>query len=111
MSATHMNGDVELHVTDDGPGFAPDFLPHAFERFTRGDHARARGGAGLGLAIVEAIARGHGGSVHARSTDDGSDVWLVVPAQSPLRQSGSAAQSPPNNTAASAPETIAASSE
>jgi signal transduction histidine kinase len=111
VSAVHVNGDVELHVADHGPGFPADFLPHAFERFTRGDHARARGGAGLGLAIVDAIARGHGGSVHARNTDDGSDVWLVLPVQLRLRASGSAAQSPPNNSAASAPDTIAASWE
>jgi signal transduction histidine kinase len=111
VSAVHTNGDIELHVADHGPGFPAEFLPHAFERFTRGDHARARGGAGLGLAIVDAIARGHGGSVHARNTDDGSDVWLVIPAQSSRRASGTTAQSPPNTSAATTPETIAASSE
>ncbi|MFL5840264.1 MAG: sensor histidine kinase, partial [Thermoleophilaceae bacterium] len=109
--AQRVNGDVELHVADEGPGFPAEFLPHAFERFTRGDHARARGGAGLGLAIVEAIARGHGGSVHARNTGGGSDVWLVVPAQSMRRASGSPAQSPPNSSPATTPDTIAASSE
>jgi heavy metal sensor kinase len=111
VSAAGANGDVELHVTDRGPGFPPNFLPHAFERFTRGDHARARGGAGLGLAIVDAIARGHGGSAHARSTGDGSDVWLVFPAQSIRRASGSPAQSPPNSSAATTPDAIAASPE
>ena len=43
------------------PGFPADFLPHAFERFSRADVARAEGGAGLGLAIVDAVARAHGG--------------------------------------------------
>jgi heavy metal sensor kinase len=111
--ALRANGAVELHVVDHGSGFPDDFLPLAFERFTRGDPARARGGTGLGLAIVEAIARGHGGSVHARNTVGGSDVWLVVPAQSSLirRASGNAAQSPPNSSVATTPETTAAPSE
>jgi two-component system, OmpR family, sensor kinase len=56
---------IELRVSDEGPGFPPGFLPHAFERFTRADEARERGGAGLGLAIVDAIARAHGGRAHA----------------------------------------------
>src|SRR5262249_10164793 len=51
---------VELHVRDDGDGFADGFLPHAFDRFTRADPARSGGGAGLGLAIVDTIARAHG---------------------------------------------------
>ena len=72
--AAEARGDaVRLHVRDDGPGF-PDGLA-AFERFTRGDAARGRGGAGLGLAIVDAVARAHGG----RAGADGGDVWIEVP--------------------------------
>jgi two-component system, OmpR family, sensor kinase len=41
---------LELHVTDDGPGFPPDFLPYAWERFARADAARTEDGVGLGLA-------------------------------------------------------------
>lgn len=55
-------------VHDDGPGFAPGLAPHAFERFARGDASRNRaGGAGLGLALVEAIVRSHAGSVRLSS--------------------------------------------
>jgi signal transduction histidine kinase len=80
LSALEGDGGIELHVTDEGPGFPPDFLPHAFERFSRGDEARTRGGTGLGLAIVEAIARAHGGSAHARNLEStGADVWLSMP--------------------------------
>ena len=43
-------GGVVVVAEDDGPGFEPAFLPHAFERFTRADQARGQGGTGLGLA-------------------------------------------------------------
>ncbi|MBA3261034.1 MAG: HAMP domain-containing protein [Thermoleophilaceae bacterium] len=52
---------LELEVSDQGEGFAPDFADRAFERFARGDLARTRDGTGLGLSIVRAIAQGHGG--------------------------------------------------
>jgi signal transduction histidine kinase len=82
MTGTRVNGHVELHVTDEGPGFPEDFLPGAFARFARGEPARPRGGAGLGLAIVDAIARAHGGSAHAANGIHGSDVWLSLPSAS-----------------------------
>ena len=53
---------VEIDVSDEGSGFAPDFAAHAFERFARSNRARTGEGVGLGLAIVQAIAEGHGGS-------------------------------------------------
>ena len=56
-------------VSDTGPGIGAEHLPHLFERFYRVDKARARqhGGAGLGLAIVEALVKAHGGSVSVSS--------------------------------------------
>jgi two-component system, OmpR family, sensor kinase len=83
LEAARANGAVSLSVSDTGPGFAPEVLPHAFERFTRADEARSSGGAGLGLAIVAAIARAHGGTATARNQPDGgAAVTLVVPAAS-----------------------------
>jgi two-component system, OmpR family, sensor kinase len=62
-------------VHDDGPGFPPDFVDHAFERFARVDQARERtGGAGLGLSLVEAIVRSHGGTVTLTSAPAGTTV-------------------------------------
>ena len=80
LTAAAHDGRVELHVLDEGPGFPPAFVAHAFERFSRADVARSRGGAGLGLALVDAIARAHGGSAHiAHRESDGADVWLSIP--------------------------------
>jgi signal transduction histidine kinase len=82
VAARLANGDVVLAVSDGGAGFPPDFLPHAFERFTRADGARTGGGAGLGLALVDAVARAHGGSAHAVNVDGGGvEVWLLLPSR------------------------------
>jgi signal transduction histidine kinase len=82
VQAGGRDGMVVVEVTDAGPGFPADFLPHAFERFRRADRSRARsdGGAGLGLAIVKAIARGHGGQAEAANRPDGgAAVRLLLP--------------------------------
>lgn len=79
VSATAAGPDLTIEVTDSGPGFPEDFLPHAFERFTRPDASRARsdGGAGLGLAIVAAIAHAHGGRAEARNRPTGGAVVAI----------------------------------
>jgi two-component system, OmpR family, sensor kinase len=79
LVARRANGRVELHVHDQGPGFPPGFLDHAFDRFTRADLSRQGPGVGLGLAIVTVIAHAHGGSAHAANLDGGADVWVELP--------------------------------
>jgi signal transduction histidine kinase len=80
LRASEQNGNVELHVLDEGHGFEPEFLPRAFERFSRADPARSRGGAGLGLSIVQAIAEAHAGEAHAANrAEGGADVWVSLP--------------------------------
>jgi signal transduction histidine kinase len=78
LAAAAKPGTLVLHVTDEGDGFPPEFVEHAFERFSRADGSRA--GAGLGLAIVAAVAHAHGGSATASNgRDGGGDVALELP--------------------------------
>jgi signal transduction histidine kinase len=80
LAARPDGAGVELHVTDEGPGFPEAFIDHAFERFSRADGGRGRGGTGLGLAVVDSIARAHGGGAHARNRPEGgADVWIEIP--------------------------------
>jgi two-component system OmpR family sensor kinase len=79
----HAQDLVVIEVRDQGPGFPPGFLPHAFERFSRADagRSRAEGGTGLGLAIVDFIARAHGGrAVAVNRPDGGAQVSVELPA-------------------------------
>lgn len=80
---------VELSVEDDGPGFTPEGLAHATERFWRGDPARRRGGTGLGLSIVDAIVRAHHGSVTlANAGTHGARVTVELPFIPPSSPTG-----------------------
>lgn len=84
LSSRPIDDTVELRVSDDGTGFPTGFLEHAFERFSRADDARGRGGIGLGLSIVDAIARAHNGQAHAANLPDGgAAVWIAIPHSHP----------------------------
>ena len=74
-----------LDVIDNGPGIAPEHLPHVFERFYRADKARSRagGGAGLGLAIARWAVEANGGRIEVESElARGSVFSIVLPAAS-----------------------------
>ncbi len=76
---------VAVEVRDHGPGFPPEFLPHAFGRFQRADRARSRadGGTGLGLAIVASIVRAHGGTAIAgNDPGGGARIRIELPLDS-----------------------------
>jgi signal transduction histidine kinase len=81
LSASRSDGQLELTVSDAGGGFPEGFAEYAFERFTRVDVARSRGGAGLGLSIVRAIAEAHGGVATAdeSAANGGARVRLTLP--------------------------------
>src|SRR5207237_8399397 len=78
LSAIRSGDSVELHVSDEGPGFPPEFAEHAFERFARAEESRTSSGAGLGLAIVAAVAEAHGGSA---AVGEGAVVSIRVPTE------------------------------
>ena len=76
------NDSLVIEVTDSGDGFEPTFVERAFEPFSRADGARSRthGGAGLGLAIVRAVADAHGGTVQAgNQPGGGASVTMRIP--------------------------------
>jgi signal transduction histidine kinase len=71
---------IAFVVSDGGPGFPPDFLPRAFERFSQADASHGSTGSGLGLALVDAIARAHGGRAAVANRDGGgASATLVLP--------------------------------
>jgi signal transduction histidine kinase/CheY-like chemotaxis protein len=91
--------NVELTVTDDGPGIDPGFLPHVFERFRQADSSstRSHGGLGLGLAIVRHLVELHGGTVAAHNRPDGPGAVFRVrlPPLPALSAENAAAAGPP----------------
>jgi len=78
------DGEARLWIRDSGPGVPPEEQDEIFERFARGSRGRRLEGAGLGLSIVQAIARAHGGRVELHSrTGAGATFTLVVPVGGP----------------------------
>jgi two-component system OmpR family sensor kinase len=75
-----VDGQVELRFADRGPGLSEEQAAHVFERFYRADGSRTRrrGGAGLGLSIVDAVARAHGGTAEVRPTPGGGATFVVT---------------------------------
>jgi signal transduction histidine kinase len=84
VAAHREDSEAVLTVSDDGPGIPEADRERAFDRFVRLDDARSRdetqaGGAGLGLAIVRAIARTHGGSAHLEAGTPGLRAVVRIP--------------------------------
>jgi signal transduction histidine kinase len=73
------DGAVQIAVADDGPGIADADKPKATERFFRGDTSRGTPGVGLGLSIVEAVAKLHGGVLQLLDNHPGLRARMVLP--------------------------------
>ncbi len=85
VAAGIADGVVEFHVRDGEAGFRSEFVPRAFQRFSRPEATRSAPGAGLGLAIVETIARApRGEAIAANQPGGGADVMLRVPQSTEL---------------------------
>jgi signal transduction histidine kinase len=79
VAASAVGAEVEISVSDNGPGIPSDQLERIFERFTRGDAGLTQrvGGTGLGLAISKSLVELHGGSIVAESTPGQGSIFRV----------------------------------
>ncbi|MGA9944161.1 MAG: sensor histidine kinase, partial [Candidatus Cybelea sp.] len=77
LSALRTDDAVRIEITDDGPGFTPDALAHATERFWRGDTAHPRGGTGLGLAIARTIVEANRGKMELSNGAEGGAIVTI----------------------------------
>lgn len=91
-------GGQRIVIADDGPGFPPNMLPGAFDRFRRADRARSRGSGGstgLGLAIASAVVSAHGGTITA---DNGGELGgAIVEVHLPLEPPRTVKPAPSGN--------------
>jgi signal transduction histidine kinase len=79
IRARQVDGQVRLSVKDNGPGIAPEDVPHLFERFWRAAGVSERG-TGLGLSIVKSIVEAHGGSLWVETqVGTGSTFFFTLP--------------------------------
>jgi len=99
LSVAQAGSRVSISVRDNGAGIAPSLLPHVFEPFVQSEETReyARGGLGIGLAIVKRLVEMHGGGVEAASEGEGRGstftihLWLLESPQAPAGPGGAAA--------------------
>ncbi len=85
VTASSVGSEVEVAVSDDGPGIPTDQRDHVFDRFTRGDVGLTQrvGGTGLGLAIAKSLIELHGGAIGVTSKEgEGATFRIVLPALS-----------------------------
>jgi PAS domain S-box-containing protein len=85
ITAERRGDGIVVSVSDNGPGIAPNELPHVFERFYRARHGRQQhaGGTGLGLTICKAFIEAHGGIIWAESSMLGTTISFSLPLVSP----------------------------
>ena len=94
VTARPIGAEVEVSVSDDGPGIPETQLERVFERFTRGDAGLTQrvGGTGLGLAISKSLVELHGGTISVRSqVGHGSTFSFRLPISATVLETGNAA--------------------
>ncbi len=86
VTARRTGDRLVVEVADEGPGIPPDYLPYLFERFSKGDRARAGRGSGLGMAIAQRNAELLDGAIEVHSEPGrGTRCRFVLPVAVPLR--------------------------
>ncbi|TMD50943.1 MAG: hypothetical protein E6I93_11365, partial [Chloroflexi bacterium] len=95
ITADKRDDVIVVSVSDNGPGIAPDELPHVFERFYRARHGRQQhsGGTGLGLAICKAFIEAHGSAIWAESSARGTTISFSLPLTAPIQVGNDASSS------------------
>lgn len=83
MSAEAAGEDYVLAVSDDGPGMAPEFVDRVLQPGVKSSRPGGHDSSGLGLAVVDEVARAHGGQVRIETGETGTTVRLVLPTAGP----------------------------
>jgi signal transduction histidine kinase len=94
VSARAKNGTAEIVVTDRGPGVPPTERERVLGRFVRLEASRSEPGSGLGLSLVAAVARLHGGSLRLEDNEPGLRIVLALPVDGEAMVNGAASPSP-----------------
>ncbi|WP_420628962.1 sensor histidine kinase [Candidatus Leptofilum sp.] len=80
ISATCQNSEVQIDVTDTGPGIEPEDIEHLFERFYRIPGSESAEGSGLGLSVAQKIVEEHNGRITVASTvGEGATFTIMLP--------------------------------
>jgi signal transduction histidine kinase len=79
VAARRVGGEARLEVADHGPGIPPEHRERVFDRFVRLEASRSTPGQGLGLSLVRAVARQHGGGVRLEDNEPGLRAVLALP--------------------------------
>jgi signal transduction histidine kinase len=80
LTVRRTDGNVLLEIADHGPGVPPDHRERVFDRFYRLENSRSTPGNGLGLSLVRAVARLHGGDVRLEDNNPGLKAVMLLPA-------------------------------
>ena len=95
LTMTRVGDAIEIGVADRGPGVAPEDRERALQRFVRLEKSRSRPGSGLGLSLVAAVARLHGGSIRLEDNAPGLRAVLTLPLRpGPRQEAGAKAAAP-----------------
>jgi len=89
LSMVRVGDAIEISVADRGPGVAPEDRERALQRFVRLEKSRSRPGSGLGLSLVAAVARLHGGSIRLEDNAPGLRAVLTLPLRAGAQEAAS----------------------